>query len=131
MAGLAQSLPESLLRPLHAQDDIIVLSQEIQALKLKLEAMQRDLDVQAENELNMLRLINELRKDREPQPMQRDRGEVLRALLIANNGKMLAKEARQRMHLSKQAFTNLLATIQDIESRPYHLDKRQMVLSLK
>ncbi len=65
------------------------------------------------------------------QPMQADRGEILRALLAANGGKMLAKEARQKMHLSKQSFSNLLATVQDISSRPYHLDKRQIVLALK
>jgi len=66
------------------------------------------------------------------QPMQADRGEILRALLAANGGKMLAKEARQKMHLSKQAFSNLLATMKDeIHSRPYHLDRRQVILALK
>jgi uncharacterized membrane protein len=68
----------------------------------------------------------------EPQPMQKDRAEILRALLAANGGKMLAKEARQKMHLSKQAFSNLLATMKDeIHSRPYHLDRRQVILALK
>jgi hypothetical protein len=32
---------------------------------------------------------------------------------------MLAKEARKKMRLSKQAFTNLLVTVDDIGSRPY------------
>jgi hypothetical protein len=131
MAGLTQSLPESLLPHVYTSNDIITLSQEIQALKVKIEAIQKDMDVMTENELNMLRLINDLRKDKEPQPLQKDRGEVLRALLACNGGKMLAKEARKMMHLSKQAFTNLLAVMDCIESRPYHLDKRQMVLSLK
>ena len=40
----------------------------------------------------------------EPQPMQKDRGEILRALLAANGGKMLAKDARQKMHMSKQVY---------------------------
>jgi hypothetical protein len=31
-------------------------------------------------------------------------GEILRALLAANGSKMLAKEARRKMRLSKQAF---------------------------
>jgi predicted transcriptional regulator len=66
------------------------------------------------------------------QPMQADRGEILRALLAANGGKMLAKEARRMMHMSKQAFSNLLATMKDeIHSRPYHLDRRQIVIALK
>jgi len=68
----------------------------------------------------------------EPQPLQRDRGEILRALLAANGGKMLAKEARQKMHLSRSRFSELLAVMQgDIEVKPYHLNKRQNVLILK
>jgi len=60
----------------------------------------------------------------EPQPMQKDRGEILRALLAANGGKMLAKEARKRMHLSKARFSILLSTLtNDIDSRSYHLDR--------
>jgi len=68
----------------------------------------------------------------EPQPLQRDRGEILRALLAANSGKMFAKEARQKMHLIKPRFSELLATMKnDIEVRPYHLKKNQKVLVLK
>jgi hypothetical protein len=67
-----------------------------------------------------------------PQPLQRDRGEILRALLAANGGKMLAKDARQKMHLIKPRFSELLATMKDdIEIRPYHLKKNQKVLVLK
>jgi hypothetical protein len=44
----------------------------------------------------------------EQQPIQKDRGEILRALLAANGGKMLAKEARQKMRLSKSRFSELL-----------------------
>jgi hypothetical protein len=68
----------------------------------------------------------------EPQPLQRDRGEILRALLAANGGKMLAKDARQKMHLIKPRFSELLATMGNaIEIRPYHLKKNQKVLVLK
>ena len=67
----------------------------------------------------------------EPQPLQKDRGEILRALIAANGGKMLAKDARQKMRMSKQSFTNLLAVLSDIESKPLHADKRRMVLYLK
>ena len=36
------------------------------------------------------------------------------------------------MHLTKARFSILLGTLADeIDSRPYHLDKRQLVLSLK
>lgn len=67
-----------------------------------------------------------------PQPLQKDRGEILRALLAANGGKMLAKEARQKMHLIKPRFSELLATMKDdIEIKPYYLRKNQKVLVLK
>jgi uncharacterized membrane protein len=68
----------------------------------------------------------------EPQPLQRDRGEILRALIAANGGKMLAKEARQKMHLSRSRFSELLTVMhEDLEVKPYHLSKRQNVLVLK
>jgi len=40
--------------------------------------------------------IAKLERPPEPQPTQKDRAEVLRALLVANNGKMLAKDARKK-----------------------------------
>jgi len=68
----------------------------------------------------------------EPQPMQKDRGDILRALLAANGGKMLAKDARQKMHLSKELFSMLIASMKDdIEIKPYHLDRRQLIIILK
>jgi hypothetical protein len=68
----------------------------------------------------------------EPQPLQRDRGEILRALLVANGGKMLAKEARQKMHLSRSRFSELMATMGDhIDTKPYHLNKSAKILILK
>jgi len=68
----------------------------------------------------------------EPQPMQKDRGEILRALLAANGGKMLAKDARKRMHLSESRFSELLSSLDDvIEKRPYQLNRSALVLVLK
>lgn len=66
------------------------------------------------------------------QPMQRDRAEILRALLAANEGKMFAKDARQRMGLSETVFSRLLATMLDrIEVRPFHADRKKNVLILR
>jgi hypothetical protein len=67
----------------------------------------------------------------EPQPLQKDRAEILRALIAANGGKMLAKDARQKMHLSKQLFSMLINSMDDIETKPLHSDKRKLVLTLK
>lgn len=67
----------------------------------------------------------------EPQPMQKDRGEILRALIAACGGKMLANETRAKMHLSRSRFSELLGTMKgETEVKPYHLSKRQNVLVL-
>jgi len=65
----------------------------------------------------------------ESQPMQKDRAEILRALLAANGGKMLAKDARQKMRMSKQSFTNLLAVTEGIVHGKGILSKRFFVRS--
>ena len=67
----------------------------------------------------------------DPQPLQKDRGEILRALVAANGGKMLAKEARKKMHLSRSRFSELLTTMKgELEVKPFHLKKSQNVLIL-
>jgi hypothetical protein len=67
----------------------------------------------------------------DPQPLQRDRGEILRALIATNGGKMLAKDARMKMHLSESRFSELLATMKEqIEIKPFHLKKNQNILIL-
>jgi hypothetical protein len=85
-----------------------------------------------ENQEIQLKLINDLRHAsiKEPQPMQRDRAEILHALLAANGGKMLAKAARQKMGMDKASFSRLLKVC-DIGTKPYHLDKRQLVIFIK
>lgn len=72
------------------------------------------------------------RDEPEPTPCQRDRKEVLIALLTHNQGKMFAKDARQRMGLSETVFSRLLATMRDIiEIRPFHADRKRHVLILR
>jgi len=90
--------------------------------------------LQEDNGLIQLRLIGQLREatKKDAQPMQKDRGDILRALLAANGGKMLAKDARQKMRLSKELFSMLIASMKDdIEIKPLHSDKRKLVLTLK
>lgn len=78
------------------------------------------------------RRLAKLEQPPDPTPSQKDRGEILRALLAANQGKMLVKEVRHKMHLSKSQFSQLLASMNgSIETKPYHLDGRQKVLVLK
>ena len=112
------------------------LSAEVAALRLELENLRRQRDEE------LARVFKEIALDRqrltrletplEPTRSQKDRGEILRALLAANDGKMPEKEARQKMHLSKAQFSQLLASMDGgIELKPYHLDRRQKILILK
>ena len=111
------------------------LKEEINALKTELEALRQQHDADLD------RILREIAYDRrrlakleyvDPTPSQEDRGDILRALLAANNGKMLVTEARQKMHLSPSQFSQLLASTNgDLEIKPYHLDRRQKVLILK
>jgi ribosomal protein S24E len=72
------------------------------------------------------------KEEPDPTPSQRDRKEVLIALLTVNQGKMFAKDARQRMGLGEAVFSRLLATMQDkIEIRPFHADRKRHVLILR
>lgn len=73
-------------------------------------------------------------EQREPQPLQRDRGDILKALLAANGGKMLAKDARKKMRLPKNTFSALIKTMKessDIEVKRFHLNSNWRVLILK
>ena len=98
-------------------------------------------DLRASQEADIERLALDIALDRqrlaklektEPQPLQKDRGEILRALIAANGGKMLAKDARAKMHLSKELFSMLLASMKDyIDIRPLHSDKRKSVIYIK
>jgi uncharacterized membrane protein len=68
----------------------------------------------------------------EPQPLQKDRGEILRALIAANGGKMLAKDARHKMRMDKATFSRLLTSLADcIDTKPLHQDKRKLLLIIK
>lgn len=104
-----------------------------------LESQVRVLDsCQAEDMDHLARSIAEDRqritKLEEPkiQPLQKDRSEILRSLIIVNGGKILAKDARQKMHLSKELFSMLIASMGDyLEVKPLHSDKRKKVLVLK
>ncbi len=71
------------------------------------------------------------RPEKEPQPLQKDRADILRAILAANGGKMLAKDARKKMHLRKDLFSQLLKTCDFVTLKPYHADKRQKIIILK
>lgn len=109
--------------------------QEVQTLRGKINALEAHQTAEIERLGRDIAYDRQrLKKLEEPklQPLQKDRGEILRALIAANGGKMLAKDARQRMHLSKELFSMLITSMDDcIEIKPLRSDKRKKVLSLK
>jgi hypothetical protein len=73
-----------------------------------------------------------LQEKKDPQPLQKDRADILRALIAANGGKMLAKDARQKMHLGKEQFSLLISKMGEyIEAKPLHSDNRKKILVLR
>jgi uncharacterized glyoxalase superfamily protein PhnB len=129
-SGQLQDIIKEAVQPL--QDRIEFLEATLAAQYEKIQTLEATQAHMEENQLIQLRLIADLRKGQEPQPMQKDRGEILRALIAVNGGKMLATEARKKMHLSRSRFSELLATVKDeIEVKPYHLNKSWKVLVLR
>jgi septal ring factor EnvC (AmiA/AmiB activator) len=96
--------------------------------------------LRAAHEKEVERLALEAAQDRQrvtkleqkkPQPLQKDRGDILRALIAASGGKVLAKYARLKMHLDKATFSRLLSTLSDYVTRKvYQADRRQRLLVL-
>jgi len=136
-----EDLPDSVV--LIPTGALLYLVGEIERLKVQIESHDRRItELAAQQDEDCDRLARDIAYDRQrlakletlpdPTPSQNDRSEILRALLAANGGKMPEKEARQKMHLSKSQFSQLLGAIKDdIELKPYHLDKRQKILRLK
>ena len=138
---MSEDLPDSIVMlPAGA---ILYLVSELERLKVQIESHDRRItEIAAQLDEDYERLARDIAYDRQrlarleaspdPTPSQKDRGEILRALLVAHGGKMPEKEARQKMHLSKSQFSQLLAAMQgDIAAKPYHLDKRQKILQIK
>jgi hypothetical protein len=130
--GQLQDLLKEAIQPL--QEEVESFRAIVDRQDEKIAALESTQDTQADNQLIQLRLIGQLREaiKKEAQPLQKDRGEILRALLTANGGKMLAKDVRQKMRLSRSLFSMLLTTMKDdIEVRPYQLKKNQKLLVLR
>jgi hypothetical protein len=83
-----------------------------------------EIELLQENQTILFGLVARLKDKMVPelQPAQRDRGEILKVLLVANDGKMFAKDARQQMRLPENTFSELLKTQKDsILARHFHL----------
>ena len=128
------------LQPL--QDEVFSLREDRDKDRKEMAALRSKLaSLESLQESEISRVCVDIAQDRrrlyalekvEPQPLQKDRGEILRALIATNGGKMLAKDARQKMHMDKATFSRLLASLADeINTRPLHQDKRKQLLIIK
>lgn len=107
---------------------IQALEDETKSLRAELEETQTYTAIERANDRKRL---SELEKPG-LMPAQKDQREVLRALLVANEGKMLQSQAIKTMRISKSRMSELLTLAKDeIGSKPYHQDKRQNLLFLK
>jgi uncharacterized membrane protein len=105
-----------------------IIAQATKPLQDRLDALEESISLERAYDRQRISKLEQ----KEPQPLQKDRGDILRALLAANGGKMLLKESRKKMHLSRSAFSQLLATMDDyIETKPYHINKSAKILMLK
>jgi hypothetical protein len=122
---------EKAIQPL--QDCIESQDVRIAAQDEKITALESTQETQAENQFIQLQLIGQLREasKKELTTGLKDRADILRALIIANNGKMLLSSARQKMHLRKDQFSQILKGCNFVEVKPLHSDKRKMVIILK
>jgi cell division septum initiation protein DivIVA len=130
--GQLQDLVKEAIQPL--QDEVESFRATVARQDEKIASLESTQDTQADNQLIQLRLIGQLRDatKKEAQPLQKDRADILRALIAANGGKMLAKDARQKMHLGKEQFSLLISKMGEyIESKPLHQDRRKLLLIIK
>ena len=127
LADAILALPESPKTILLPASDLARILNEVRSLRNEFDQFREQL---AEDQAADRRRIKALEVV-EPQPAQKKRGEVLKALIAANGGKMFAKEARQQMSMPKNLFSMLLRSQADcIKVRHFHLDHRRLVLEI-
>ncbi len=119
---------ETILLPVPA---LKMLLEEMGRQRAEIELLKKDLKLDRADIRDLYEAIDHIEQIK-IQPKQKNRGEILRALIVANGGKMLAKDARRKMGLGKATFSVLLSTMNgEILKKPYHLNKSQLVLSLR
>jgi len=126
---ITQAVQEA-IQPL--QDEVMELKATVVSQGEEIRALRADEKLDHDDIRDLYDALASLEQPPHIQPMQKDRGEILRALIAANGGKMLAKDARAKMHLGKEQFSLLLSRMGEyIETKPLRQDKRKLVLIIK
>jgi hypothetical protein len=104
--------PELITNPFSEYQQLVAAIQEISKRRADLEYLQEKFAIYvAEDRQRITKLEGKL------EPRNRDRGEVLNALIIRNGGKTSRQEARKLMRLSESQFSQLLLASLRILSR--------------
>jgi len=127
---MTEDLPLLALLGPQAASQMIALQEEIIALRQQIEDASEMTALERAYDRRRIAALETAQQA--PQPAQKDRGEVLVALIASRGGKMPQADARRIMRLSKPRFSELLRTMKDrIEVRPSLLNKRNNILILK
>jgi hypothetical protein len=121
------NLPDAPATVLLRASDLAAILQEVQSLREIVKEHEMRLDKHGE-------YIRELRfrEEPEPGPKQKDRREILQALLVVNSGKMFASDARKRMDMDEASFSRLVSKMGDlIEVKKSKVNKRRNLLVLR
>ena len=128
-AGQLKEIISQAIQPL--QDEVMELKATVASQQAEMASMKADIKLDGHDIRDLFDALASLEQSH-IQPLQRDRGEILRALIAANGGKMLATDARAKMRMDKATFSRLLASLEShIGTKPFHQDKRQLVLIIK
>lgn len=126
----ALSLSESQETILLSMPALKMLLEEVGKQREEINLLKKDLKLDRADIRDLYEAIDHIEQVK-ISPAQKDRGEILRALLAASGGKMLAKDARKRLSMDKSSFSRLLSTMsQDITVKKFHANKRQNVIIL-
>ena len=121
------NLPDAPATVLLRASDLAAILREVKSLREIVKEHEMRLDKHGE-------YIRELRfrEEPEPSPKQRDRREILQALLVVNSGKMFASDARKRMDMDEASFSRLVSKMGDlIEVKKSKVNKRRNLLILR
>jgi hypothetical protein len=114
--------------PLYEYQRLVGGLNEISKLRAELEHLQEKFARDIAEDRRRITILEHC----EPEPRNRDRGEVLTALIIKNGGHIPRQDARKIMRLSESQFSQLLTASSDfIVISPSRIDHRVKILSLK
>lgn len=108
-----------------------IIDQATKPLLERIAALEKSQDLIYQNQDIQFNLICQLKEKKDLKTgNQKDKADILKALLAANGGKMLTKDAWRKMGMAKSSFSELVKRCDFIEIRKSKLDARMHLLVL-